>query len=183
MLLLFILPTLFPGAVAEQIKTWTNESIEGELEFSKTRLSFFEHFPSLTLTLYDFSLTGSAPFAGDTLLAGEALSFGLNLASVFGETLEVNTFYVDDARINVQVDSLGQANYNVYKGSPDDNSQPDSSNTRLKIAGIFFRRCHLADNDRSISPAHGGARLPLRRARRPCQQPVRPAIEHARRQF
>ena len=150
LLLLFLLPILFPGAIAEQIKTWTNESIEGELQFSKTRLSFFEHFPSLTLTLYDFSLTGSAPFAGDTLLAGEALSFGLNLASVFGETLEVNTFYIDDARINVQVDTLGQANYNVYKGSPDDSSQPDSSNTRLKIAGIFFRHCHLTYDDRSI---------------------------------
>ena len=150
LLLLFVLPIVFPGTVAEQIKTWTNESIDGRLDFSKTRLSFFEHFPSLTLTLYDFSLTGAAPFANDTLLAGKALSFGLDLASIFKETLEVNTFYIDDARINVQVDEKGQANYNVYKGSPDTSTQSDSSNTRLKIAGIFFRHCHLTYNDRSL---------------------------------
>ncbi len=146
--LLFILPVLFPGTVAEQIKTWTNESIEGKLEFSKTSLSFFDHFPSLTLTLHDFPLTGAAPFSNDTLLAGKSLAFSLDLASLFGETLEVNTFFIDDARINVQVDEKGRANYNVYKGSSD--TTQSGSNTRIKLAGIFFQRCQLTYNDRSI---------------------------------
>ncbi|NUO02557.1 MAG: hypothetical protein HUU01_18275 [Saprospiraceae bacterium] len=54
LLLMVALPVLFPGAVAEQIKAWTNETIEGDLQFSKARLSFFRHFPALTLTLHDF---------------------------------------------------------------------------------------------------------------------------------
>ena len=41
LLLLFLLPILFPGTVAERIKTWTNKSIEGKLNFSEARLSFF----------------------------------------------------------------------------------------------------------------------------------------------
>lgn len=150
LLLLFLWPIVFPGTAAQQIKTWTNQNIEGQLNFSRIRLSFFEHFPKLTLTLHDFSLTGSAPFEKDTLLAGAALSFGLDLASLFGETLEVNTFYVDDARINVQVDEKGQANYNIYKGSSTEKTEPDSSNTRLKIAGIFLNRCQLRYHDRSL---------------------------------
>ncbi len=149
-MLLLLWPVLFPGTAAEQIKTWTNENIEGELNFSRIQLSFFEHFPTLTLTLHDFSLTGSAPFAGDTLVAGKALSFGLDLASVFGKTLEVHTFYLDEARINVQVDEKGQANYNVYKGASEAETQPDSSNTQLKISGIFLKRCQLVYDDRSL---------------------------------
>jgi AsmA protein len=149
--LLFLLPILFPGTVAEQIKKWTNRHIEGNLNFTSVRLSFFEHFPTLTLTLYDFSLNGSAPFAQDTLLAGKALSFGLDLGSVFRETLEVSTFYLDKARINVQVDEKGQANYNIYKGTPDSTqTAPDSSNTKLRIQGIFINQCHLTYNDRSL---------------------------------
>jgi AsmA protein len=151
LLLLFVLPILFPGTVAEQIKKWTNRHIDGKLNFSTVQLSFFEHFPALTLTLHDFSLTGAAPFAQDTLLAGKALSFGLNLASVFDKTLEVNTFYIDKARINVQVDEKGQANYNIYKGTPDTaKTQTDSSNTRLRIKGVFIKQCHLTYNDRSL---------------------------------
>ena len=62
LLLMFLLPVLFPGFVSTKIKAWASHAIVGELNFSKARLSFFNHFPSLTLTLYDFSLKGSAPF-------------------------------------------------------------------------------------------------------------------------
>ncbi|MFM9951929.1 MAG: AsmA-like C-terminal region-containing protein [Saprospiraceae bacterium] len=150
LLLMVALPALFPGAVADEIKAWTNETIEGELQFSKVRLSFFKHFPALTLTLHDFSLTGSEPFAKDTLLAGKALSFGLDVASVFSEKLEVNTFFIDDGLINVQVDEQGRANYNIYKGSPGAEPQSDTSQMHLKIAGIFFNRCQLRYHDRSV---------------------------------
>jgi AsmA protein len=42
LLLLFLTPILFPGTVAEKIKTWTNSSLDGELNFSKVRLSFLQ---------------------------------------------------------------------------------------------------------------------------------------------
>ena len=66
--ILLSLPYLFPTYVSNQIKTWANDHIQSELAFSKARLSFFEHFPSLTLTLHDFSLKGSPPFKTDTLV-------------------------------------------------------------------------------------------------------------------
>lgn len=145
---MFLLPIFFPDVIAGPIKKWTNQSIEGELNFSKIRLSFFRHFPSLTLTLYDFSLTGSEPFVKDTLIAGDALSFGIDLASVFGDSIEVNKFFVDNAFINIQVDERGNANYNVYKGK--ESAGSDSSNTRLKIEGIFIKNSHLVYHDRSM---------------------------------
>ncbi|MCK6691560.1 MAG: membrane assembly protein AsmA, partial [Thermoanaerobaculia bacterium] len=77
LLLMYLWPIVFPGTAAKQIKQWVNAHIDGELNFSEARLSFFQHFPALTLTMHDFSLTGAAPFEKDTLLAGEALGFGL----------------------------------------------------------------------------------------------------------
>jgi hypothetical protein len=47
LLLMFLLPMLFPEKVATQIKSWANQSIEGELNFSKVRLSFSGIFPTL----------------------------------------------------------------------------------------------------------------------------------------
>jgi AsmA protein len=150
LLLLFLWPIVFPGTAARQIKQWVNANIDGELNFSEARLSFFRHFPTLTLTLHDFSLTGSAPFERDTLLAGEALGFGLDVLSLFRETIDVHSFYLDNSRINVQVDEQGRANYNIYKGNSADKTEPDSSNTRLKIAGVFVNRCQLTYHDRSL---------------------------------
>src|SRR6478672_758685 len=65
LVLMFLLPILFPNFVARKIKIWANEVIVTDLNFSKARLSFFNHFPSLTLTLYDVSIKGSAPFEKD----------------------------------------------------------------------------------------------------------------------
>ncbi|ULQ52679.1 AsmA family protein [Flavihumibacter fluvii] len=149
--LLFLLPILFPGKIEEKIKEWTNQAISGELNFKKVRLSFFEHFPALTLTLHEFSLKGSAPFDKDTLIAGNTLSFGIDLGSVFGKAVRVNKFFIDKARINVSVDKNGNANYNIYNSDTSSTStSQDSSNTQLKIEGIFITRSKLVYNDQSL---------------------------------
>ena len=55
LLLMFVLPMLFPGKIAEEVKLFANKKLNGELDFKEANLSFFNHFPSLTLTLTDFS--------------------------------------------------------------------------------------------------------------------------------
>lgn len=150
LLLMYLWPIVFPGTAAKQIKQWVNRHIDGELNFAEARLSFFRHFPALTLTMHDFSLTGAAPFEKDTLLAGEALGFGLDVFSLFRKTLDVHSFYLDNALINVQVDEAGRANYNIYRAEPKDDAQQDSSNTHLELAGVFINNCRVTYHDRSL---------------------------------
>jgi AsmA protein len=52
LLLMFLFPIVFPGKIAQEVKLFANEKLEGELNFSEANLSFFNHFPSLTLTPY-----------------------------------------------------------------------------------------------------------------------------------
>src|SRR6476469_9574661 len=99
LLLMFLLPILFPNFVADKIKQWANGAITTELNFSKARLSFFNHFPSLTLTLHDVSLMGSAPYAKDTLMKADEVSFGIDLATVFTERIRVDEIYLTRANI------------------------------------------------------------------------------------
>src|SRR5882762_1483377 len=82
-LLLFLLPYLFPGFVSTKIRQWAKSSVRSELSFSSARLSFFRHFPALTLTLYDFKLNGSAPFGNETLIEADEAALGVDISSVF----------------------------------------------------------------------------------------------------
>ncbi|MCU0376413.1 MAG: AsmA family protein, partial [Chitinophagaceae bacterium] len=150
--LLFLLPELFPGFVARKIKTFANAAIEGKLEFRKARLSVIRHFPSLTLSLVDFSLTGSAPFANDTLLAGKELAFGIDLRTLFSEKLSINQFFLTNALINIQVDSLGKANYNVVKENADTPPSPadTTGGATLRIERIIIKNSRLVYNDQSL---------------------------------
>ncbi len=160
--LLFLLPAIFPGFVSRKIKTWTNQAITGELNFSKARLSFFRHFPSLTLTLYDFTLKGSAPFKQDTLVSAAELGLGVNLASVFSSKLKINEIYLTNSDIHILVNEKGEANYNVYQSVPSNkpaSPQDTSGGASLKIEKIQIEHSRLVYDDRSIPMLIGAREL------------------------
>lgn len=158
LLLMFLLPILFPTFVSNKIKKWANNAITTELNFSKARLSFFNHFPSLTLTLHDVSLMGSAPYAKDTLLKADEMAFGIDLGSLFSKTISIDEIYIDEANISVKVNKEGQANYNVYHSSNQKESAPaDTTGTSLRLAKIQISSSNLDYHDLSI-PMHISAK-------------------------
>ena len=149
LLLMLLLPVLFPGKISQEVKTFANEKLEGELNFKEAKLSFFEHFPSLTLTLTDFSLKGSAPFKKENLLAAKDVSFGINLKSLlFDKKVTIDKIFVSDAAVNVMVNEKGEANYNVYK-SETKTVETDTSSTSLRLEKIAIKNAYLVYNDRS----------------------------------
>jgi AsmA protein len=152
LVLLFLAPYLFPDTVGRQIKHWTNQSIKGDLNFTKGRLSFFTHFPSLTLTLYDVDLKGSAPFQQDTLLAAEKLGFGVNLKKlIFDHMVNINKIYLNGAYIHVMVNDSGQANYDIYVSDTSTKTKDsDSSAASLHLEKIVINDSRLVYNDQSI---------------------------------
>jgi len=149
-ILLFLLPLLFPGAVSRKIKTWANNSITSELNFSKARLSFFNHFPSLTLTLYDFSLKGAAPFEQDTLVTAGEVSLGVDLSSIFSKTVRIDEIYLTKGNIHVLADADGRPNYNVFQSAASNNQPADSNGASLKIDRIQLEHCRIIYNDKSL---------------------------------
>ncbi|NMH25509.1 AsmA family protein [Flavobacterium solisilvae] len=147
--LLFILPILFPGKIAEEVKAFANKKLNGELDFKEANLSFFNHFPSLTLTLTDLSLKGSAPYKKETLLSAEEVAFGIDLSSLlFDKKVNIDKIYISDALINVLVNEKGEANYNVYI-SEEKTTVKDSSETALRLEKIAIENTHLVYNDKS----------------------------------
>ena len=151
LLILLLIPYLFPERVSREVKQLANQHIDGKLDFGKVRLSFFSHFPALTLSLYDFSLKGSAPFENDTLIAGNELAFGIHVMDLFRSKITVDQFFITKADIHVQVNEAGTANYNVYKsGSDTTKATNDSSVARLEIKRIVIEESNLLYDDRSI---------------------------------
>jgi AsmA protein len=150
-LLLFLLPYLFPGFISAKIRQLARHNIRTELTFSKARLSFFRHFPSLTLTLYDVRLKGSAPYANEELVDADEISLAVDLSSIFSE-VDIDKIYLTNAFINVQADAAGHPNYNIYisKKSKPSSEPPDSAGASLKIKKIIIEDSKVVYNDRSI---------------------------------
>ncbi|MFN3753156.1 AsmA family protein [Flavobacterium sp.] len=149
-LLMFLMPILFPGKIAEEVKAFANKKLNGELNFKEANLSFFNHFPSLTLTLTDFSLKGSSPYQNETLISANDVSFGINLKSlIFDSKVTIDQIYVSEALINVKVNAKGEANYNVYIAEEETNKKEAESETSLRLDRIAIEDSHLVYDDKS----------------------------------
>ncbi|SMP35213.1 AsmA-like C-terminal region-containing protein [Chryseobacterium profundimaris] len=147
--LMFIIPVLFPGTISEQVKIFANQHLAGKLDYRRTHLTFFRHFPSLTVSVDDFLLKGSKPFQEDTLLAAREVAVGINLKNlIFDREVKIDEIYVTDAYGNVFVNSKGEANYNVYVSKPSKKPKDTTgSGTSIKLDLIKLKNWNVTYRD------------------------------------
>lgn len=139
--LMFIIPILFPGTISQQVKIFANKRLAGKLDYKQVHLTFFRHFPSLTVSVDDLILKGAKPFEQDTLLAAKEVAAGINLKDlIFGGGVKIDEIYVSDAVANIYVNSKGEANYNVYVSGPDKGPKDTTGKgTSIKLDLIKFK--------------------------------------------
>ncbi|UPZ17270.1 AsmA-like C-terminal region-containing protein [Flavobacterium humidisoli] len=148
--LLFLTPIVFEDQIKEQIKKTANERLSAELNYSDVSVSFFRHFPSLTLTLDNLSLNGSAPYTNEKFITAKEVSFGINVASlIFSKSVKIDQIYLSDSFINVKVNPNGEANYNIYKSQEQASQTKDSSDTALKLERIEILNSKIIYDDKS----------------------------------
>lgn len=148
--LLFLTPIVFEDQIKEQIKKTANERLSAELNYSDVSVSFFRHFPSLTLTLDDLSLNGSAPYKNEKFITAKEVSFGINVASlIFSKSVKIDQIYLSDSFINVKVNPNGEANYNIYKSQEQASQTKDSSEAALKLERIEILNSKIIYDDKS----------------------------------
>ncbi|WP_051349488.1 AsmA-like C-terminal region-containing protein [Chryseobacterium gregarium] len=147
--LMFILPILFPGTISAQVKIFANKHLAGKLDYRKTHLTFFRHFPSLTVSVDDLLLKGSKPFQNDTLLAAREVSVGINLKNlIFDQQVKIDEIYVTDAYANIFVNTKGEANYNVYVSKPSEKPKDTAgTGTSIKLDLIKLKNWNIKYND------------------------------------
>ncbi len=151
LVVMFVSPYVFSEQLEEQIKKSANKKLKGELNYSEANVSFFYHFPSLTLTLKDFNLKGAAPYQKEEFITAKAVSFGINISSlVFGESIDIDQVFLNDAFVNAKVNKNGDANYNVYIAEKE-TVKKDSSATSLKLEKIEIVNSKIIYDDLSTN--------------------------------
>ena len=147
--LMFVTPFVFSDKIKEEIKKTANKKLAGEMNYSDVNVSFFKHFPSLTLTLNDFKLNGSAPFQKERLINAKEVSFGINVSSlVFGKSIKIDEIYLSNSTINIKVNKDGLANYNVYIAEKEIEKKEEES-AAIKLDRIEIINSQMTYDDKS----------------------------------
>lgn len=157
LLLLLIAPFLFEGTIKSRIKKALNDNLNARVDFTDANLSLLAGFPDASLRIENFSIVNHAPFEGDTLVSAENLYLRLSLMDIIkGNDISVYRFELDKAFINIKIDSLDRANYDIAKKSQDTTSggQTDSASGGFKVSLeeylITQSRIYYLDNSAKI---------------------------------
>jgi AsmA protein len=149
--LMFLAPVLFADKIRVEIKKYANTKLNGELNYSDANVSFFHHFPSLTLTLNDFDLKGAAPYQNEKFITAKEVSFGINVRSlIFSKSINIDQIYLENSNINVKVNKQGQANYNVYIASKEV-PEKEGETTALRLEKIEIKNSQIIYDDLSTA--------------------------------
>ncbi|GHC64180.1 AsmA-like C-terminal region-containing protein [Ulvibacter litoralis] len=109
-------PFIFKGTLEKIVKRTINENINATVAWEDLDLSLFRSFPDAALTINNFSIVNNAPFKGDTLASGKTIKLDMGVMQLFNksdEPIQVNSLFLDEALVNIKVDSLGNANYDI----------------------------------------------------------------------
>jgi hypothetical protein len=116
LLLLFLAPFLFKGKIVQIVKTQINNRLTAKVDFADLDLSFFRHFPRVSLNLQDLRVTGTGAFEGDTLAAVKGIDVTVDILSVLrGSEMTIHSIQLDGPRVHLLVTRDGQANYRITK--------------------------------------------------------------------
>ncbi len=134
--LLAVIPLFFRDRVDTLLKAQINKNLQAQVDYRNLSLSFFRHFPALTLRLEGLVVANRAPFAGDTLLQGEAIDLGLDVLALIRGKIDVTRIYLIRPVILVRVLSDGRANWDITlpDTTASTKAQADTTQTAFHLA-------------------------------------------------
>lgn len=148
---LLVFPFLFKEKLHVKFQKLLDDQLQSEVQFSEVGLTFFRHFPSLTITMDELFIAGSAPFQNDTLLYTKELDLGINIPSLFSDNYQVDELYLNEAVIKILRDNKGLSNFDILNPMSDSTATDTSSNgLELEIEGFFLKNSNFLYQDTSL---------------------------------
>ncbi len=154
LLAMLLLPLLLRDKIDTLLKAQINKNLNAHIDYKRLSLSFFRHFPALTLRLEDLVVVNREPFLGDTLVQCRALDLGLDVLAVLRGAIKITRFYLLEPRIYAHVLADGRANWDITLPDTASASETPQDTTRaafhLSIARYTIEGATITYVDSSL---------------------------------
>ncbi|WP_375241652.1 AsmA-like C-terminal region-containing protein [Lacinutrix sp.] len=128
-ILLLIAPFIFQNQIKNMVRNFINNNVNANVEFADVSLSFLSSFPQANVTIDALKITNFTPFKDETLASVKTMSFNMSIKELFKKADEgpivINSIYINEALVNLKINSFGDANYNITKAQ---NKTPSTTN-------------------------------------------------------
>lgn len=151
LVILIVAPFIFKKQIVTQIKHVANKQLNATINFDNDiSLSFFRNFPNASLGVNDLSVVGKGEYHGDTLAYINQLHLVIDITSLFGgKTYQIKNITLDKPYIQLLVDSLGNANWDITKEDSTTTASDTSSSFKAALQQYAILDGHLIYSDSS----------------------------------
>jgi hypothetical protein len=126
--LIWTAPYLFQGKINRLIKAQISKNFRARVSFSGSDISFFRHFPDVSIGLDHVLITCLGEFQDDTLMLAKQFDMSCDLKSLFsGDSIRVHSMIMNEPRFHLVANKQGHSNWNIIKSVPDAFDHIDSS--------------------------------------------------------
>jgi AsmA-like C-terminal region len=127
-------PWLFKGKIISLVKSAASKNLRAHVNFSDVDISWFRHFPDITVGLDSLNVTCVGEFQGDTLISAKQFNIRCDIRSfISGDSIKIYSITAIEPRFHAVVNKEGHSNWRTIK--------PDSSLN--EIAGTSGRSFEL----------------------------------------
>ncbi len=113
---LIAIPVFFKPTLLELTRNTLNKELKAEVYFDDLNISFFKHFPKISLELNKLTVIGKEEFANDTLLDVASVEAKMNITSLFKKKGKgISELIIKNPRLNFVVGKSGEENWKIEK--------------------------------------------------------------------
>ncbi len=136
--LLFATPYIFKGKIVSLVKNEINKNLNAKVGFKGVDISFFRHFPKVSIGLDELQVIGTDDFAADTLLSAKRMDATMNIMSfIKGSNMAIYNIYLVSPRINAIINKDGLANWDIVKKQAD-KKETDTTGKPFNLALDYY---------------------------------------------
>lgn len=140
---------IFRGKIVEKVKSEINKNLNAKVDFKEVDISFFRHFPRVSIGLDNLQVTGIGTFEKDTLLSAKRLDAAVNIMSfIRGKDMNIYSIYLNSPRIHALVNKDGQANWDISKEDTSATKETESSPFHLELKKYEINNGYVYYDDR-----------------------------------
>jgi hypothetical protein len=128
-------PFLFKGKVSSLIRSAATKDLKAELNFASLDISWFRHFPNISIRLNDIGITCVGEFQGDSLLYAKQLDMICDVRSfISGDSIKIYSITANEPRVHAYTNKNGHSNWNIVKSDEVPGSHSDSATSSFQFA-------------------------------------------------
>lgn len=137
----FVVMFIYQDEIKNLAVAELNKQLNTPIKVGKIEFSLFEHFPFAAISFPEVEMKESNNNHQNNLVKAKDISLLFNVWDLVNKNYHIKKLYLEDAQINIVIDSLGNPNYSIWKSSQNTNESFSFSIDKisLKNSSIHFK--------------------------------------------